>query len=196
VEPAVVGAPPVADVVAVVDVAAVLAPPVPEEVVPPRDPALVPHALAKSDTPAPITRVVASARRSDAWSMVRSLPFQATLPGDPGAGPATRRSRGLDGGPSLDDQHLLVACDDGIDELTFPQGSVKRVFKLDGNVRHTAISGAGKRVSGQRILAQVEVTAAEAGKVTLRIVEEMTGDGEKKTKDLFAAKSEVRLQIE
>lgn len=46
----------------------------------------------------------------------------------------------------IDDQHLYVACDEGVDEVTFPQGTVKRVFKFPADLALTAIGG-GKLVA-------------------------------------------------
>jgi len=41
----------------------------------------------------------------------------------------------------LDEHHLLVACEEGVDELTFPQGTVKQVFKFPAELALTAIGG-------------------------------------------------------
>lgn len=41
----------------------------------------------------------------------------------------------------VDEHHLLVACDERIDELTFPQGTVKEVFKFPVKAEATAIGG-------------------------------------------------------
>ena len=41
----------------------------------------------------------------------------------------------------VDDTHLLVACDDGVDEVTFPDGSIRQVFKFPAKLALTAIGG-------------------------------------------------------